>query len=316
MQSELSLPCDSCSSSRERPRHWPLPWDQISWGSGRSPLRARGLRPLRPSVPQLQTRLELRAERPQVPCRVPSLRASAAVPDGTHSAVLRGGSPPGGARLSAGWATASPLRAGGRGGRRAERRPYKQPQRLGAPSAPAAAASRAAGWRRRGGIWKPGRAQLRAPALLRREPGGGIRKEAFKSAQASGSGNKGAKGGRNYTGAPSDAATPRAGRLTASAVCRRRWGGWGGSVQPPAAWGAAVNADPAPRPKRDLGARGPAEARAGRPVQGSILPLFCSGGAWVLGSATPRTNSSFAPSRLRRLHHLPPFPGPWVSPPG
>lgn len=84
----------------------------------------------------------------------------------------------------------------------------------------------------------------------------------------------------------------------------------GGSVRTPAARGAAVNADPAPRPKRDLGARGPAEAGAGRPFQGSILPLLCSGGEWVLGSAAPRTNSSSAPSGLRRLHHLLPFPGP------
>ena len=46
----------------------------------------------------------------------------------------------------------------------------------------------------------------------------GLEKEAFKSAEAAGSGNKGAKGGRSYTGAPSDAATPRACGLTASAV--------------------------------------------------------------------------------------------------
>ena len=91
-------------------------------------------------------------------------------------------------------------------------------------------------------------------------------------------------------------------------------GSGGGSGRPP----AAVQADPAPRLNRDLGARGPAEAATGRAFRGSVLPLFCPGGEWVLGSATPRTQSSFAPSGLRRLHHLPPFPAPdfssWMRP--
>lgn len=37
---------------------------------------------------------------------------------------------------------------------------------------------------------------------LRREPGGGIRKEAFKSSQASGSGNKGGEGRSQFRGCP------------------------------------------------------------------------------------------------------------------
>lgn len=62
-KSELSLPCDSCSSSR-RGRVTALCRGTRSPGDRDGRPSARGLRPPRPSVPQLQTCWELRGTSP------------------------------------------------------------------------------------------------------------------------------------------------------------------------------------------------------------------------------------------------------------